>query len=74
MTIFFSFRIQQKLGKTNYPKNSANNWCPVTTLIGKIAANSPAAQLKEKCAAPGPAADLTLEHIGVNLSRKAKIS
>ena len=55
-------------------KNSAKNRSAVEALIGKIAASSPAARLEDSRAALGPAADLTLEQIGLNPSRTAKIS
>ena len=55
-------------------KNSAKNRSLVTPLISKIAASSPAARHKNSQAALGPAADLTLEQIGLNLSQTAKIS
>ena len=81
-----SFRwgfIKDEFGKTSAEtieksppilKNSAKNWCPVTTLISKIAANSPAARLGDSRGALRPAADLTLEQISVNPLQTAKIS
>ena len=48
-----------------------SNWSLVTPLIGKIAATSPAAQHKDlRTALLGSTADLTLEHMGLNLSQK----
>ena len=55
-------------------KNSANNRSAVAALIGKIATSSPAARFKDSRAALGPAANLTLEHIGLNLSQTAQSS
>jgi hypothetical protein len=67
----FKARIWQKFGKPigkspKILKNSAKNRSPVTPLMGKIAASSPAARLEDSRVALGQAADLTLEHIGLN--------
>ena len=43
-------------------------------LISKIEASSPTARLGDLHAALGPAADITLEHLCVNLSQTAKIA
>jgi hypothetical protein len=75
----FSPEFGKKLAKPNVIsplilKHSAKNRSAVAALIGKIATSSPAARFKDSCAALGPAANLTLEHIGLILSQIAQSS
>ena len=74
----FISRIRRKFGKTHCKITLNYEILPkigvVAALIGKIATSSPVARFKDSRAALGPAANLTLEHIGLNLSQTAKIS
>ena len=53
-------------------KYCAKNRSPVMPLISKIETSSPTARLGDLHAALGPAADMTLEHLFVNMLQTAK--
>ena len=75
----FFFRIRQKFNKTHCKITlNSEKFCQKSECSGgsdwQDSTSSPAAQFKDSRAALGPAAYLTLEHIGLNLSQTAQSS